>query len=84
MSLCKFPESIEEGMVTAIAPCCLNSYHPCHMMQAFADLLEEENITIPSWFSLNSKDGVNLVSGDIIADSTPRLLLPSGQIVYLS
>ncbi|KAI4368370.1 hypothetical protein MLD38_016933 [Melastoma candidum] len=35
---------------------------------AFAELLEEENITIPSWFSFNSKDGVNVVSGDSIVD----------------
>ncbi|CAK9147023.1 unnamed protein product [Ilex paraguariensis] len=32
--------------------------------QAFAQLLEEEDIKIPAWFSFNSKDGVNVVSGD--------------------
>lgn len=26
--------------------------------------MEEENINIPAWFSFNSKDGVNVVSGD--------------------
>ncbi|KAI4373930.1 hypothetical protein MLD38_011987 [Melastoma candidum] len=36
--------------------------------KAFAELLEEENIATPSWFSFNSKDGVNVVSGDSIAD----------------
>ncbi|KAF5738854.1 Homocysteine S-methyltransferase 2 [Tripterygium wilfordii] len=33
-------------------------------MQAYAELLEEEDIKIPAWFSFNSKDGVNVVSGD--------------------
>jgi homocysteine S-methyltransferase len=28
--------------------------------------LEEEDIKIPAWFSFNSKDGVNVVSGDSI------------------
>lgn len=46
----------------------LISYHPYNMLQAFVELLEEENITIPSWFSFNSKDGVNVVSGDSIAE----------------
>lgn len=32
--------------------------------QAYAELLEECNITIPAWFSFNSKDGINVVSGD--------------------
>ncbi|PON94950.1 Homocysteine-binding domain containing protein [Trema orientale] len=32
--------------------------------QAYAELIEEENISIPAWFSFNSKDGVNVVSGD--------------------
>ncbi|XP_060961287.1 homocysteine S-methyltransferase 2 isoform X1 [Cannabis sativa] len=32
--------------------------------QAFAELMEEESINIPAWFSFNSKDGVNVVSGD--------------------
>ncbi|CAI9118412.1 OLC1v1019980C1 [Oldenlandia corymbosa var. corymbosa] len=36
--------------------------------QAFAEIMEEENIKIPAWFSFNSKDGVNVVSGDSIAD----------------
>nr|KJB23026.1 hypothetical protein B456_004G078000 [Gossypium raimondii]KJB23027.1 hypothetical protein B456_004G078000 [Gossypium raimondii]KJB23028.1 hypothetical protein B456_004G078000 [Gossypium raimondii] len=32
--------------------------------QAFAELLEEEHIKIPAWLTFNSKDGVNVVSGD--------------------
>lgn len=34
--------------------------------QAYAELLEEEGINVPAWFSFNSKDGVNVVSGDSI------------------
>lgn len=37
-------------------------------MQAYADLLEEEDIKIPAWFSFNSKDGINVVSGDSIVE----------------
>ncbi|KDP21419.1 hypothetical protein JCGZ_21890 [Jatropha curcas] len=36
--------------------------------QAYADLLEEENIKIPAWFSFNSKDGINVVSGDSLLE----------------
>ncbi|XP_054817781.1 selenocysteine methyltransferase-like [Prosopis cineraria] len=36
--------------------------------QAYAELLEEENIKIPAWFSFNSKDGINVVSGDPLAE----------------
>lgn len=36
--------------------------------KAYAELLEEEVINIPAWFSFNSKDGTNVVSGDPIAD----------------
>ncbi|XP_042019273.1 homocysteine S-methyltransferase 2-like [Salvia splendens] len=36
--------------------------------QAFAMLLEEENINIPAWLSFNSKDGINVVSGDSITE----------------
>ncbi|CAI9107785.1 OLC1v1007227C1 [Oldenlandia corymbosa var. corymbosa] len=36
--------------------------------QAFAQLLEEEHIHIPAWISFNSKDGVNVVSGDSLAE----------------
>ncbi|KAG9140047.1 hypothetical protein Leryth_010578 [Lithospermum erythrorhizon] len=49
--------------------------------QAFTQLLDEENITVPAWISFNSKDGVNVVSGDPIsecasvADSCKRVLL---------
>lgn len=32
--------------------------------QAYAELLEEENISIPAWFCFNSKDGIDVVSGD--------------------
>lgn len=32
--------------------------------QAYAELLDEENINTPAWFSFNSKDGKNVVSGD--------------------
>lgn len=37
-------------------------------MQAYAELLEEEGIEILAWFSFNSKDGTNVVSGDPIAE----------------
>ncbi|KAM7501368.1 hypothetical protein LguiB_000272 [Lonicera macranthoides] len=36
--------------------------------QAFAQLLEEEDIKIPAWFAFNSKDGVNVVSGDSLLE----------------
>ncbi|GKU86549.1 hypothetical protein SLEP1_g1061 [Rubroshorea leprosula] len=36
--------------------------------QAYAELLEEEGIKIPAWFSFNSKDGVNVVSGDSLLE----------------
>ncbi|XP_068650457.1 selenocysteine Se-methyltransferase-like [Aristolochia californica] len=48
--------------------------------QAYAEILEEENINIPAWFSFNSKDGVNVVSGDsvlecaTIADSCKKVV----------
>ncbi|KAJ3674743.1 hypothetical protein LUZ60_005359 [Juncus effusus] len=32
--------------------------------QAYAEILEECEIKIPAWFSFNSKDGINVVSGD--------------------
>ncbi|KAI3760116.1 hypothetical protein L1987_50506 [Smallanthus sonchifolius] len=35
--------------------------------QAYAELLEE-GIKIPAWFSFNSKDGVNVVSGDSLTE----------------
>ncbi|PWA76939.1 homocysteine methyltransferase 2 [Artemisia annua] len=47
--------------------------------QAYAELLEE-GINIPAWFSFNSKDGVNVVSGDSliecarIADSCQKVV----------
>ena len=36
--------------------------------QAYAQLLEEEDIKIPAWFAFNSKDGVNVVSGDSLME----------------
>ncbi|CAK7327102.1 unnamed protein product [Dovyalis caffra] len=36
--------------------------------KAYAELLEEEEINIPAWFSFNSKDGINVVSGDSILE----------------
>uniref|UniRef100_A0A6V7QTU2 homocysteine S-methyltransferase n=1 Tax=Ananas comosus var. bracteatus TaxID=296719 RepID=A0A6V7QTU2_ANACO len=36
--------------------------------QAYVELLEECNIKIPAWFSFNSKDGINVVSGDSLID----------------
>ncbi|PQQ16928.1 homocysteine S-methyltransferase 2 [Prunus yedoensis var. nudiflora] len=36
--------------------------------QAYAELLEEENMELPAWFSFNSKDGVNVVSGDSLLE----------------
>ncbi|KAA0064007.1 homocysteine S-methyltransferase 2 [Cucumis melo var. makuwa] len=32
--------------------------------KAYAELLEEENISLPAWFAFNSKDGIHVVSGD--------------------
>ncbi|KAF3455647.1 hypothetical protein FNV43_RR00286 [Rhamnella rubrinervis] len=36
--------------------------------QAYAELLDEEGIDIPAWFTFSSKDGVNVVSGDSILE----------------
>lgn len=36
--------------------------------QAYSELLEEEDINIPAWFSFTSKDGINVVSGDSLAE----------------
>ncbi|KAL3505966.1 hypothetical protein ACH5RR_031348 [Cinchona calisaya] len=36
--------------------------------QAYAEILEEDDIKIPAWLSFNSKDGINVVSGDSISD----------------
>ncbi|XP_059625895.1 homocysteine S-methyltransferase 2-like isoform X2 [Cornus florida] len=36
--------------------------------QAYAQLLEEEDIKIPAWFAFNSKDGINVVSGDSLLE----------------
>ncbi|KAF2284250.1 hypothetical protein GH714_020138 [Hevea brasiliensis] len=36
--------------------------------KAYAELLEEEGINIPAWFSFTSKDGINVVSGDSILE----------------
>ncbi|KAG6530601.1 hypothetical protein ZIOFF_012842 [Zingiber officinale] len=48
--------------------------------QAYAKLLGEDKINYPAWFSFNSKDGVNVVSGDSliecasIADSCKKVI----------
>ncbi|KAK4478112.1 hypothetical protein RD792_017390 [Penstemon davidsonii] len=48
--------------------------------KAYAELLEEEAIKIPAWFSFSSKDGINVVSGDsieecaLIADSCETVI----------
>ncbi|KAL8137295.1 hypothetical protein V2J09_003296 [Rumex salicifolius] len=36
--------------------------------QAYAELLAEENIKIPAWICFNSKDGINVVSGDSMVE----------------
>ncbi|XP_009800628.1 homocysteine S-methyltransferase 2 [Nicotiana tabacum] len=36
--------------------------------QAFVELLEEEDIKTPAWLSFNSKDGINVVSGDSLSE----------------
>lgn len=36
--------------------------------QAYAELLKENDIKIPAWFSFNSKDGVHVVSGDSLVE----------------
>ncbi|XAR49077.1 Homocysteine S-methyltransferase [Bertholletia excelsa] len=36
--------------------------------QAYAELLKEEDVKIPAWFSFTSKDGKNVVSGDSILE----------------
>ncbi|RAL45137.1 hypothetical protein DM860_015543 [Cuscuta australis] len=36
--------------------------------QAFVELLDEEDIKIPAWLSFNSKDGINVVSGDSLLE----------------
>ncbi|CAH9111615.1 unnamed protein product [Cuscuta epithymum] len=48
--------------------------------QAYVELLEDEDIKIPAWLSFNSKDGINVVSGDsllecaAIADSCKNIV----------
>ncbi|KAK1313665.1 Homocysteine S-methyltransferase 2 [Acorus calamus] len=48
--------------------------------QAYIELLEENDIKIPAWLSFNSKDGVNVVSGDslhecaLIAESCNKVV----------
>ncbi|PRQ36032.1 putative homocysteine S-methyltransferase [Rosa chinensis] len=37
-----------------------------HPVLAYAELLEEEAIDIPAWFTFASKDGIDVVSGDSI------------------
>lgn len=38
------------------------------LLQAYAELLKENDIKIPAWFSFNSKDGVHVVSGDSLVE----------------
>ncbi|KAK4355505.1 hypothetical protein RND71_024476 [Anisodus tanguticus] len=37
-------------------------------VQAFVELLKEEDIKTPAWLSFNSKDGINVVSGDSLSE----------------
>ncbi|PKA48800.1 Homocysteine S-methyltransferase 3 [Apostasia shenzhenica] len=42
---------------------------PCKLeAQAYIELLEEANIEIPAWLSFSSKDGINIASGDSLAE----------------
>lgn len=44
---------------------------PCMLfdaMQAYSELLNEEGIDIPAWFTFSAKDGVNVASGDSILE----------------
>ncbi|KAF7038021.1 hypothetical protein CFC21_048261 [Triticum aestivum] len=56
----------------------LKNFHR-RRLQAYAELLEENDISIPAWFSFTSKDGANAASGDpitecaAIADSCRRV-----------
>ncbi|GAB2265634.1 hypothetical protein Dimus_000674 [Dionaea muscipula] len=36
--------------------------------QAYAELLDDEDIKIPAWLTFNSKDGINVVSGDSLLE----------------
>lgn len=36
--------------------------------QVYVELLQEEDIKVPAWVSFNSKDGVNVVSGDSLQE----------------
>ncbi|RVX22257.1 Homocysteine S-methyltransferase 2 [Vitis vinifera] len=36
--------------------------------KAYAELLDEENVKIPAWFSFTSLDGINVVSGDSLIE----------------
>jgi S-methylmethionine-dependent homocysteine/selenocysteine methylase len=57
----------------------LYGYRYVSLLQVYAELLEENGIRIPAWFSFTSKDGVNAASGDpinecaAVADSCPRV-----------
>lgn len=37
-------------------------------MQAYAELLEEEGVDIPAWFSFSSTDGINVANGEPISE----------------
>ncbi|VAH64566.1 unnamed protein product [Triticum turgidum subsp. durum] len=45
----------------------LKNFHR-RRLQAYAELLEENDIRIPAWFSFTSKDGANAASGDPITE----------------
>ncbi|XP_057248280.1 uncharacterized protein LOC130590240 [Beta vulgaris subsp. vulgaris] len=72
--LARFGMEMEMDKVTHTAPpqCVLQEY-----MQelAYAELLDEENINVPAWFTFNSKDGENVVSGDSLLITIPWLFL---------
>ncbi|KAL9258603.1 Homocysteine S-methyltransferase 2-like protein [Drosera capensis] len=38
--------------------------------KAYAELLDDDNVNIPAWLSFNSKDGINVVSGDSLLECT--------------
>ena len=52
-------------MILCVIVDVMNPYNRCPFnFQAYIELIKEEQIGIPSWISFNSKDGVNVVSGD--------------------
>lgn len=47
---------------------CMFLIYDAFHVQALVELLDEENLRTPAWISFNSKDGVNVVKGDSLAD----------------